>query len=168
MKRCLSAIVCSILVLGITWNTPQVKGENMPIEKGSKVSFDYTLTVEGQVVDSSQQRGPLEYVHGEGNIISGLADEMEGLTQGDEKRIVLAPEDGYGEVNPEAFREIPRAQLPEGAEPQVGMMLQMQTPDGQVFPVGISEVKDDTVVVNMNHPLAGQTLTFDVKVTSVE
>ena len=140
----------------------------MTIHEGSKVSFDYTLTVDGQVVDSSQGRGPLEYTHGQGQIIPGLAKELEGLKVGDEKEVVVAPEDAYGEVNPEAYKEIDKASLNVDQEPKVGMLLQVTTPQGQVFPVRISEVKDDTLVLDFNHPLAGKTLNFQVKIVSVQ
>ncbi|MBN2121376.1 MAG: peptidylprolyl isomerase [Candidatus Omnitrophica bacterium] len=140
----------------------------MSIQGGSKVSFDYTLTVDGEVVDSSEGRGPMEYVHGQGQIIPGLAKQLEGLKVGDEKKVVVSAEEAYGPVNPNAFQEIDKSALPQDQEPKVGMVLQAQTPEGQVFPVRISEVKDNTVMVDFNHPLAGKTLNFDVKIVSIQ
>ncbi|MCF7875395.1 MAG: peptidylprolyl isomerase [Candidatus Omnitrophica bacterium] len=140
----------------------------MAIEKGKKVSFDYTLTVDGQVIDSSKEREPLSYVHGEGKIIPGLASELEGMKEGQEKIVKVSPEDAYGKENPEAFKEVPKSSLPKDLEPKAGMMLQMQGPEGQAVPVKVAEVKDEEVVLDLNHPLAGKTLKFDVKVISVE
>lgn len=146
----------------------QVKGENMIVENGKTVGLNYTLTVEGEVVDSSEGKEPLKYVHGEGNIIPGLAQELEGMRVGEQKLVEVAPSEAYGEVNPEAYRDIPKEQLPENMEPQEGLMIQMQTPAGQAIPVTISEVKDDMITIDMNHPLAGKTLKFDVEIISVD
>jgi FKBP-type peptidyl-prolyl cis-trans isomerase 2 len=157
------------LVFAVSANIVKVKGDDsMTIEKGKKVSFDYTLTVDGQVVDSSKEREPLSYVHGEGKIIPGLASELEGMKEGQEKTVEVSPEDAYGKEDPEAFKEISKGSLPEGLEPKTGMMLQMQGPEGQPVPVKVAEVKDEAVVLDLNHPLAGKTLNFDVKVISVE
>lgn len=140
----------------------------MVVENGKEVAFDYTLTVEGEKVDSSQGRAPLSYTHGVGQIIPGLSRQMEGMKTGEAKTIVVAPEEGYGLVNAQAFKEIPRTALPEGLEPKVGMLLQMVGPDGRAIPVRIVEVKEGVVKIDLNHPLAGKTLTFDVKVVSVQ
>ena len=140
----------------------------MTIEKGKKVSFDYTLKVDGEVVDTSKDRGPLEYTHGEGKIIIGLEKEMEGMKVGDEKTVEVKPEEAYGLKDSQAFRDVPKTSLPQGLEPKVDMMLQMQGPGGQALPVRIAEVKDDKIVLDLNHPLAGKTLMFQVKVVEVK
>jgi len=145
----------------------QAKGAEVMIEKGKKVSFDYTLTVDGEIVDTSKDRGPLEYTHGNGQIIPGLASQMEGLKAGEEKTIEVGPEDAYGNINPAAFKEVPKTSLPEGFDAQPGAFLQMQGPGGQAVPVRISEVKDNDVVIDLNHPLAGKTLKFDVKIVEI-
>ncbi|MBD3245852.1 MAG: peptidylprolyl isomerase [Candidatus Omnitrophica bacterium] len=138
------------------------------VAEGKKVKFNYTLTVEGKVVDTSEGREPLEYVHGEGQIIPGLAEGMQGMEPGESKKIEVAPDQGYGQVREDAYREVQKNTLPEGLEPKAGMMLQAQGPQGQVVPVTVEEVKDETVKLNFNHPLAGKTLHFDVSVVSVE
>ncbi len=166
MSKILTALLCLIVGAGI--NPGEIKGDDMVIKEGKKVSFDYTLTVDGQVVDSSKEAEPLNYVHGRGEIIPGLALELEGLKAGDEKTIEVGPEGAYGQKNKEAFKEIAKDSLPQGLEPEADMMLQMQTPQGQAVPVRVSEVKDDLILLDLNHPLAGKTLIFDVKVTSVE
>jgi peptidylprolyl isomerase len=132
------------------------------------VSFDYTLTVDGEVLDTSQGRGPLEYVQGQGQIIPGLAKQMEGLTVGDERKIVVSPEDAYGMVNPQAYQEVDKVSLKTDQELKVGMVIQVSTPEGQAFPVRISEVKENTFVIDLNHPLAGKILEFQVKIVSIQ
>lgn len=167
MKRFILVFVCLFLVINA--DVGKVKGDDsMVIEEGKKVSFDYILTVDGQVVDSSKEREPLSYVHGEGKIIPGLASELEGMKEGQEKSVKVNPEDAYGKKNTESFKEIPKSSLPEGLEPKTGMMLQMQGPQGQAVPVKVAEVKDESVILDLNHPLAGKTLNFDVTVVSVE
>ena len=140
----------------------------MAVQEGNKVTFQYTLSVDGQQIQSTEGGQPMEYTHGQGQIIPGLADGLDGMREGEEKTITLEPQQAYGEVDPNAFREVPRTSLPEDIEPQEDMMLLVRTPDGQAFPVRIAEVKDDSVVLDLNHPLAGKELTFDVRVVSVE
>lgn len=140
----------------------------MVIAEGSKVSFDYTLTVEGEVVDSSKERKPLEYTQGSGQIIPGLEKELLGLSIGDEKTVAVSPEEGYGEIDSKNFREVPKKSLPSELKPQIGMVLAMQGPSGGAVPVKISDVKEDSVILDLNHPLAGKTLNFEVKIVSVE
>lgn len=140
----------------------------MAIENGKKVKFHYTLTADDQVVQTSQGQQPLAYTHGSGEIIPGLASELEGMNEGEEKSIFLSAEKAYGEVNPEAFQELPKSSLPEGLEPKEEMMLKAHTQEGQEVLVRISDIKEDSVVLDMNHPLAGKDLKFDVKVVSVE
>lgn len=140
----------------------------MSIEKGKEVTFSYKLKVDGEVVDSSENQGPITYVHGEGKIIPGLASKLEGLTEGEEKNIEVEPAQGYGESDPNAFKEVSKSSLPEKVEPKTGMLLQVKPQEGQNLPVRISEVKDETIVLDLNHPLADKTLNFDVKVESIK
>lgn len=140
----------------------------MAIEKGKKVTFHYTLTVDDQMVQSSEGQEPLAYTHGEGAIIPGLASELEGMNKGEEKSVLVSAENAYGNVNPEAFKEIPKSSLPEGLEPQKDMMLKANSPEGQEVMVRISDIKEESIVIDLNHPLAGKDLKFDVTVVSVE
>lgn len=140
----------------------------MTINEGKTVSFDYTLTVDGEVVDSSKDRGPFQYTHGKGQIIPGLSKQLEGLTAGDEKAIDVPAEEAYGQVNPEAFREIPKTALPTNIEPKVGMLLQMKGEKDQTLTTKVSAVNNDTIMLDLNHPLAGKALTFQVKIVSIE
>ena len=144
------------------------KGGDDVVANGKKVTFDYVLTVEGKVMDSSQQHGPFVYTQGEGNIIPGLSRQLEGLHAGDEKEIVVAPQEGYGAVDPNAFKEVPREHLPKDADLKVGTQLQAKTPDGHILMVTVSKLNKDTVLLNFNHPLAGKELHFQVKILSIQ
>jgi FKBP-type peptidyl-prolyl cis-trans isomerase SlyD len=101
-------------------------------------------------------------------VIPGLEKAMQGLKVGDTKQITVTPEEGYGSVDPSAFAEIPKAQLPAGVSPEVGMVLRGVNPDGQSFQARVKEIKDQTVMLDLNHPLAGKTLNFDIKVTDIK
>lgn len=164
----LRVVLFLALVFNLAVYPAQGKEGSMTIQKGSRVSFNYTLTVDGEVVDTTEGKEPFQYTHGQAKIIPGLTRQLEGLGVGDEKRIEIPPEEAYGMIDPNAFQEVPRSQLPADTEPQVGMSLQARTLEGETMTVRISELKQDTVVVDFNHPLAGKTLTFQVKIVSVE
>jgi FKBP-type peptidyl-prolyl cis-trans isomerase 2 len=138
------------------------------IQTGSLVAFDYTLTDEsGNVIDSSKGKEPMRYVHGKGEIIPGLEKEMAGMSVGGEKKVTVKPEEGYGPVNPQAFQEVPKDKLPPEAL-KVGTVLTATGPQGQRVPVRVHEIKENTVVMDFNHPLAGKILLFDVKITEIK
>jgi FKBP-type peptidyl-prolyl cis-trans isomerase SlyD len=145
------------------------KAEAAPatIQDNMAVEMDYTLTVDGEVVDSSDGRGPFRYVHGKGQIVPGLERQLAGLSVGDSRQITVTPEEGYGAVDAEAFMEIPRTQMPPDAEPTIGQMLRGTDSNGQSFRATIHEIHDDTVTLDLNHPLAGKTLQFTVKVLTI-
>ena len=134
------------------------------------VIFHYTLTNQaGEVLDSSVGQDPLPYIHGAGNIIPGLEEQMAGKKPGDKFTAVVLPVDAYGDFNPEAFIQVPRAQLPEGIEFQKGLQLLAQDENGGVMPIfmdGYDEATD-IFTFNANHPLAGETLTFEVEVVAI-
>ena len=132
------------------------------------VAMNYTLTVDGKVVDSSEGREPLHYVHGSGQIIPGLEQALIGLKAGDSKEVTVAPEQGYGMTDPSAIVEVPKTQLPPNVTPTVGMTLRGQTPEGEGFSATIKEVRPDSVLLDLNHPLAGKTLHFKVTITDVK
>ena len=167
MKVISVIFLCAIMIISMT-SISMAKGNDTAIKNGSKVSFDYTLTVDGKVMDSSQGRAPLQYVQGQGTIIPGLAKQLEGMKIGDEKSITVPPEEAYGAVDQNAFREVPRSSMPAGLKPEVGMYLQTKNPDGTPRPVKIAGVKKDVVMIDFNHPLAGKTLHFNVKIISVQ
>ncbi len=137
------------------------------VTAGQVVSIEYTLRVDGQVIDTSEGGKPLEYLHGASNIIPGLEREIEGMAVGESKNVVVAPEDGYGEVNEEAFIEAPRGVFPPNIPLRPGIELQLTGSDGSPLYARIESVEDDVVVLNLNHPLAGKELHFDVKVVGL-
>jgi FKBP-type peptidyl-prolyl cis-trans isomerase 2 len=162
------ALFCIALTICPAYCFAQQEGEGMAIQEGSKVAFHYELTVDGDVVDSSKERDPMEYTHGEGKIIPGLSKQLIGLKKGDEQDIIVPPEEAYGTRNPDAVKEVPRSQLPAEVQPRTGMPLQVMAPDGSKAIVMIAEVKNETVVIDFNHPLAGKTLNFHIKIVSVQ
>jgi len=139
----------------------------MGIQNGSKVTIHYKLTVEGQMVDTSEGKDPLEYVQGQGQIISGLEKELEGLDSGAKKQVTVAPENGYGHRDPAAIQKVPRTAFADADKLQVGAMVQGQAGE-QTFSAIIAELTDEEVTLDTNHPLAGKTLDFDIEVVNVE
>lgn len=139
----------------------------MQIEKNKVVSIDYTLTDgEGTVIDSSNGKDPLKYIHGIGALIPGLEKELEGKETGTKLDVTINPEDGYGHRNEELLQAIPKAQFPPEPAPQVGMQFQANGPQGPIL-VTIVKVEAEQVIVDGNHPLAGVILNFNVEVKEI-
>ncbi|MBU4306143.1 MAG: peptidylprolyl isomerase [Candidatus Omnitrophica bacterium] len=138
------------------------------IKKGCVVSLDYTLIIDEKIIGDSKGKEPLCYTHGEGQIIPGLANRLEGMREGEEKKIVVPAEEAYGLVDTTAFQEVKRTMLPQGIEPKAGKALRVRNAEGKVGIVKIMEVNPETVVVDFNHPFAGKTLVFEVKILSVQ
>ena len=157
-------IISALMLLAV----PAAFAKATVVENGKKVKFDYTLKVDGKVVESSEGKAPLEYLHGEGKIIPGLSSALEGMKVGQKKTVTVKPENAYGQVNPQAFMEIPKTSFPAGFKFKVGDMIRVTDPQGRALPGTIEEVKADTVKLNFNHPMAGKTLVFDVKIVSIE
>jgi FKBP-type peptidyl-prolyl cis-trans isomerase 2 len=144
------------------------KGAEATVQKGKKILLDYTLTVDGQVIDSSLGKVPLEFTQGDGKLIPGLTRQLEGMRAGDSKTIVVSPDEAYGPINPAASQEVPLSALPADPKPQVGTTLQARDPSGRVIMMRIAQIKKDVAVMDLNHPLAGKTLTFQVKIVSLQ
>jgi len=140
----------------------------MRIEKGRVVDLDYSLHLgDGEVVDRSEPGEPLTYLHGEGEIVPGLENALEGMEQGQQKQVVVAPGEGYGDHDARRVQRVPREAFPPGFVPEVGMELSAQGPDGEEVPFVIQQVEPSAVTIDLNHPLAGKTLHFDVTVRGV-
>ena len=136
---------------------------------GDTVKVHYTGKLDdGSVFDSSRDREPLEFTVEGGQVIPGFDEAVAGMQEGEEKSISIPPEQAYGPRQEEAVMEFPREQLPSDMEPQEGMQLQLQSQDGQAFPARIVGVDEETVTLDANHPLAGETLTFDIELVEVE
>jgi FKBP-type peptidyl-prolyl cis-trans isomerase SlyD len=138
------------------------------IKNGSVVSFEYTLSDHnGQLIESNRGEEPVKYTHGAHQIIPGLEKSFLGMEINEEKSIRVEPEEAYGPVDPDSFKEVPKNEIPAGALKK-GTMLQARGPGGEEFSVRVHEIMPETVVLDLNHPLAGKTLNFDVKILSIE
>jgi FKBP-type peptidyl-prolyl cis-trans isomerase SlyD len=135
---------------------------------GKKITLDYTLTVDHKQVETSVGKAPLVYVPGTRAIIPGLEAQLNGMHMKEEKVITVAPKDAYGDVDLKAIKDFPITSLPKGLEPKAGMMLMATAPNGARFPATISALKGDKVELDFNHPMAGKTLTFKVKILNIE
>lgn len=136
------------------------------IENGKKVTLQYTLTVDGNVVDQSTKETPLVYEHGSGQIIPGLEKEMQGMTVGDKKQVQVSPEDAYGTRNSDAIIDIPKTQI-RVEDCKVGTTLQGTDDKGNQIRGTVTEIGEEKVKVDFNHPLAGKLLYFDVEVIEI-
>lgn len=138
------------------------------VKTGDTVSIHYTGTLEdGTVFDSSRERDPLEFEVGSGQIIPGLDSALPGMSEGETKSVTVPPEEAYGEINPDAKQAVPRSNIPDDIPLEIGTPLQVQTPQGQTVPVKVDSVTEDTVVLDANHPLAGETLNFEIEVVKI-
>ena len=166
-KRRISIIILSLgLMLGLLAVTSGYAQD--AVGDGKRVSLEYTLTLEDQtVIDTNVGKTPLVYTHGTQQIVPGLEKQLVGLKTGDTKKVEVSPEEGYGEADPNRFQEVPTENIPEEAR-SVGKKLQGQGPDGQMMFAQVTEVKEKTIIVDLNHPLAGKKLFFDVKVLKIE
>jgi FKBP-type peptidyl-prolyl cis-trans isomerase SlyD len=134
------------------------------VQDGLVVSMEYTLTVDGEVLDSSKDAGPLQFLAGYDNIVPGLEREMVGMKIGESKDVLVLPADGYGEFDAEAFMEVPRSELPSDMELEEGLELNVTDEDGQAQLAFVESFNEKSVRLDFNHPLAGAELQFNVKV----
>jgi len=139
----------------------------MAAAEGDTVHIHYTGRLDdGTVFDSSEGREPLEFTLGSGQVIPGFDDAVTGMEVGDTKTVTIPADRAYGAKRDELILDFPRAELPEGIDPQVGHQLQMSTPDGQVFQVEVVGTSEEGIVLDANHPLAGKDLTFDIELVT--
>ena len=143
----------------------------MTIKKGDLIAVNYEGRFQnGEIFDSSshgEHKHPLEFKAGEGKVVKGFDQAVIGMEKDEEKEFTLKPAEAYGEHNPQLQQKIPKSQLPQDQEPEVGMMIVAKTPDGSEFPIQITAVDGDTVTLDMNHPLAGKTLIFKIKILDI-
>jgi FKBP-type peptidyl-prolyl cis-trans isomerase SlyD len=182
MKKLLSLLVISGAVLGALFFLTSLPGNGAggspassvnlqpasSVQQGVLVSIEYTLTDEaGKVIESNVGKEPLTYIQGAGQIVPGLEKELAGMRVGERKKIQVKPEEGYGLRDPNAVQEIRKDKIPAEAQ-QVGATLMTQAADGRSLPMRIQEIREKTVVVDFNHPLAGKTLNFNVKISDLK
>lgn len=137
------------------------------VQDGLVVSMDYKLTVDGEVLDSSDDEGPLQFLAGYDNIVPGLEREMIGMKIGENREVVVNAEDGYGEFDEDAFIEVPRTEFPEDMKLEEGMELHLTDEDDQHQTAYVTSFDDQTVQLDLNHPLAGAELHFTVTVVAL-
>lgn len=138
------------------------------VAAGKRVSMHYVLSINSEPVESTQGKEPLTFVVGDNKIIPGLEKQLLGMSVGQEKKIIVDPMDAYGPVDPGAFKQVPRSAMPQDTELKPGVVVEVEDPQGGAFPGVVWEVKPETVVLNFNHPLAGQTLEFDVQILDIQ
>ena len=136
-------------------------------KQGDTVQVHYTGRANGETFDSSEGQAPLQFTLGAGEVIPGFEAGVLGMTVGERRTLQIPPEEAYGPREPEMVMEVDRAQFPAGVEPQVGQQLQVRQSGGEAFSVMVLAVGADTVTLDANHPLAGQTLTFDIELVSL-
>jgi FKBP-type peptidyl-prolyl cis-trans isomerase SlyD len=166
-------LACSVLIASGIATTghaeSQEGGSPMTVSDGKTISMEYTLTLENQkdVLDTNVGSEPLTFTQGSHQIIPGLEHALEGMKEGESKTVTVKPEQAYGEVNPQAVQEVPIDQIPPDAR-KVGAQLQGKDAQGRLVHPKVKEVKDQVVVLDFNHPLAGKTLQFDVKILDIQ
>ncbi|MEM7200723.1 MAG: peptidylprolyl isomerase [Planctomycetota bacterium] len=138
------------------------------VDVDTVVTLNYRLTLaDGQAVDSSEESGPLAYLHGRGQIVPGLEEALTGRSVGENLKVTVPAEKGYGLSDPDGVQKIPRQAFPEGTELTPGQGLQAQDEGGQVIRMQVVEVGPEEVTVDLNHPLAGRDLHFEIEVLGV-
>ena len=147
---------------------PAKQEKKSVVEAGSTVGIEYTLTLEdGTKVDSNVGGEALSVEQGSGQIIPGLDKELIGMQVSEAKHVKVTPDEGYGQVDPAAFTEVPVSELPEEAR-QPGMMLMARDDQGRTQRLRVHKVEGDKATLDFNHPLAGRTLIFDIKILEIE
>lgn len=138
------------------------------VKKGDKVKVHYHGKLKtGETFDSSEGRAPLEFEVGAGKMIKGFDKGVLGMKEGEKKTVEIPAEEGYGERQEDLLLEFPNEKIPEDLEKKVGTQLQLSDPNGQVHNVVISEVKENSVILDANHPLAGKDLIFDIELVEI-
>jgi peptidylprolyl isomerase len=137
-------------------------------KNGDTIKVHYTGKLnDGSVFDSSENREPLEFQLGNGQLIPGFEKAVTGMSVGDSTTVTIPATEAYGDVNEELILNVDRSRMPADINPEIGMQLQVQQPNGQPIPVVITEVTDEFVMLDANHPLAGKDLTFDIEVVEI-
>lgn len=138
------------------------------VKEGDVVRVHYTgKLTNGEQFDSSNGRDPLEFTVGAGQMIKGFDEAMPGMTVGEKKTINIPPEDAYGVKSEEAIIEFPRANVPPDMQLESGMQLQLKDEVGNPFPVTVYEIRDDMIILDANHMLAGKELVFDIELIEI-
>jgi FKBP-type peptidyl-prolyl cis-trans isomerase SlyD len=141
--------------------------EVLKVADGQVIVMEYTLQVDGEIIDTSAGHGPIEFIQGLGNIVPGLEKNLYGMAVGESEDVVVAAVDGYGEMDSQAYMEVPRDQFPEDIPMETGTQIELHDEAGQPMVARIDQVGDTTVRLDFNHPLAGKQLHFSVKIAGL-
>jgi len=136
------------------------------IQDGSKIKMTYSLTADGKPVENVQDNQTIEFILGKDPIMPGLAKGIMGLNAGDKKHLSLSADEAFGPIDPEALVEVAKTQLPK-EEIQVGMIFSTEGPEGETMHAIVKEIKEETVLMDFNHPLAGKAIELDVEILEV-
>jgi peptidylprolyl isomerase len=138
------------------------------VENGLFVSVDYKGTLQsGQVFDTSEGHQPLEILMGAGQMIKGFEEQLMGMALNERKVFTVAPDDAYGQRNADLMHSVPRSEIPPDMNMQVGMIVGLTTPEGRQVPARIAQMDDTQLTLDLNHPLAGESLTFEIEVVGI-
>ena len=141
--------------------------KRLAVEDEIVVTLAYTLKVDDQIVDTSDEGDDLQFIQGAGEILPALEEQLYGMQVGDSKQLKLQPMDGYGEIDPEAIAKIPRSEFPKEIPLKAGVELELKDQDQEVHYALVESVSKEHVTLNFNHPLAGKELDFIVRVVSL-
>jgi FKBP-type peptidyl-prolyl cis-trans isomerase SlyD len=139
----------------------------LKVADGQVIEMDYTLRVDGAIIDASSEHGPIEFIQGKGNIIPGLEKALYGMTVGESKDVVVLAGDAYGEKDSQAYMEVPRNQFPVDIPMESGTQMELHDEAGQPMVARIDRVGETSVWLDFNHPLAGKELHFAVKIAGL-
>lgn len=167
LRTCTSLAALALLVPCATARAQETH-EPVTVQDGKQVTIDYALTLDdGRTLDSTRGGEPLLYVIGSGQLLQAVDAALRGMKVNESKKIRVPPEQAYGPVDPAKFETVEISKVPERAR-RPGAELIAQDKDGREVTIRVSEVKDDAIVLDLNHPLAGQSLNFDVKIVAIE
>ncbi|MBW2736040.1 MAG: FKBP-type peptidyl-prolyl cis-trans isomerase [Deltaproteobacteria bacterium] len=139
----------------------------MRIANGIRVKVEYELSIDDEILESSEKTGPLEYIHGKGRMLPGLEKRLEGCEKGDEREGVIPPGEAYGNPEDLPTKALKRDEFPEGVAIEIGEKLEATSPEGAPVTFEITEIGEEIIVVRFTHPLAGKSIHFKVKVLDV-
>jgi len=157
-----------VLVIMVIFQAGVATGKAIKIRRGSAVTYHYTVSIDGEAVDASQRGEPVQYIHGKKILLPKLEKQLKGMKVGDQKTFTLKAADAYGLIDPDAVIEFSREQMPGDIDFKKGMVLEVKIPGGIGLPGVVMELKETSVFVNFNHPLAGKDLTFDISIVEVK
>ena len=172
MRVLLWALIASLATVELFSPSAPIAAQSAKDDKvvkdGAVVSLQYTLSGEdGKTIESNKGKEALKYTQGQSQIIPGLEKALAGMKVGEEKRVKVNPEESYGPINENAFREFPKEKIPPESL-KVGAVVVARGPDGESVPMRVHQIKEKTVVIDTNHPMAGKTLVFDVKILDIQ